>query len=146
MQYIEYTHMTYIWGWANIYGTIFGGMKLRTVLGCASVLACGFCSPVLTGIKVVGPVWLATHTICLGYIPVIINSYDMITLVVIMIVIIVMILNYHRYNCFFHSYDMMNSHLIAGAHGKNVVELATFRPEDTYEPNDAESIQTLGLM
>ena len=58
MQYIEYTHMTCIWGWANIYGTIFGGMKLHTGLGCASVLAFVFSSPVLTGIKVVGPVWL----------------------------------------------------------------------------------------
>ena len=74
MQYIEYTHMTYIWGWANIYGTIFEGMKLRTALGCASVLACGFSSPVSHWNQSVGPVWLATHTntICLGYIPVII--------------------------------------------------------------------------
>ena len=77
------------------------------------------------------------------------NAYDMIIIVVIMIVIIVMIIVIRDTTVFFfHSYDMMNSHLIAGAHGKDVGELPTIPrwPEDTYEPNDAESIQTLGLI
>ena len=35
--------------------------------------------------------------------------------------------SYQRYNCFFIViYDMMNSHLIAGSHGNDVGELATF--------------------